>query len=169
MAPPKQPRMTPQQQAAALAAKIVKEVKNSAGLGLNAARFFLVARLKETLSVPAPRRLVRHPLGSYYVATTRATPLAPPRKLSGRARNSITSEMKGQWVAVVGTNVVSDPFRSRSTKYPKGFPYMKYHELASMGSRGGRHKWIEPTVVKYMKDLETIIGRSVRFNITGGP
>lgn len=169
MAPPKKPRLTPQQQAALLAAKIVKEVKNSAGLGLNAARLFLVARLKETLSVPAPRRLVHTPLGSYYVATTRATPLAPPRKLSGRARNSITSEMQGRWVAVVGTNVVSDPFRSRSSKYPKGFPYMKYHELFSMGKRAGRHKWIEPTVKKYIKDLETIIGRSVHFDITGSP
>ena len=77
-----------QQKMAMLAAKIAAQVEVSAGRGLNAARIFLTARVKEALSVPAPRTPVREgpqegqKKGAikYYRAVTPATVGAPPRK-----------------------------------------------------------------------------------------
>lgn len=73
--------MTPEQ--------VQREAERLVGRGLYAAGLFYMGRVKELLSVPAPRRLVKSRSGvSYYVATTPATPGAPPRKLSGRLRAS---------------------------------------------------------------------------------
>lgn len=77
--------------------QIARDAERLAGRGLLAGGTFLATRIKEVLSVPAPRRRViagprsrvRPPGTPYWVATTRATPGAPPRKLSGRLRASV--------------------------------------------------------------------------------
>lgn len=152
---------------ATLAAKIRDQVDRMAGRGLNAARIFMAGRIKETLSVPAPRRAVRLPVQpgqrkgaiSHYVAVTPATVGAPPRKLSSRLRTSVTSMMVTPKTAVVGTNARANPTR----KYPRGFKYDKYHELEQAGMPGsGQHKFIAPTVAQYKRDAALICGRAIR-------
>lgn len=151
---------------ALLAAKIARQVDTSAGKGLDAARRFMTARVKETMSVPAPRRAVRlPPVGgakrgaiSHYVATTPATAGAPIRKLSSRARTATTSKMLTPRTAVVGVNARANPTR----KWPRGFNYPKYHELELPGMVGsGRHKFIAPTVEKYKADAAKICGQAI--------
>lgn len=85
--------------------KLREQIERAAGRGVQAAAIFLVARVKEVLSVPAPRRLARTPRGAYHVATTPATPGAPPRKLSGKLRASINYAMEGPMRARVGTRI----------------------------------------------------------------
>lgn len=132
-----------------LAEKIAKQVEKAAGEGLNAARVFITSRVKETLSTPAPRRRFKSSSGDFsYVATTRATPGAPPRKLSGRLRSSIYSSMLTNKVAVIGANARSDG----------GYNYPKLLELAK-GNRA--HPFIRPTVYKYMKEIREIMGRQL--------
>ena len=46
------------------AAKVAAEVKRRAGQGLKAATIFLSSRIKEILSVPAPRVLVKPKFGA---------------------------------------------------------------------------------------------------------
>jgi len=157
-----------------LAEKIAKQVTRGAGKGLNAGRVFLAARIKEALSVPAPRRAVRGPpapgkrLGPIirYVATTPAMPGAPPRKLSGRLRTSVTSIMLNDLTAVVGTNASSEP----SSKYPLGFQYPAYHEIVGFGGfkRSGGHPFIAPTAKKWKGTLAVIIGRGAYTFIVSG-
>jgi hypothetical protein len=139
------------EQMALLAQKIREEVVRSAGKGLNAARIFLTSRIKEVVSVPAPRKRVTPPGGGipYYRATTPATVGAPPRKLSGRLRGSVTSEMKDELTAVVGCNARSD----------RGFNYPEFLEKVTPGSvRSGEHPFIKPTIHKHEQDLLTIVG-----------
>ncbi len=131
-----------------LAEKIKLEVVQAASAGLNAGRIFLAARIKETISVPAPRRQLA---SGKYVATVKAIAGAPIRKLSGRARQGVTSRMVGPGVAVVGVIAKSE----------LGFNYPKYHEVPQAGSGGGKHRFIEPTVKQYMAALKTIISSEV--------
>ncbi len=135
------------------AQQLAREIQESAGQGLNAARIFLAARVKETLSEPAPRKRVTPPGGvPYYRATTPATVGAPPRKLSGKLRQSVTSAMVSEKVAVVGTNVKSD----------KEFDYAAYHEGTLPSTvNGGKHPFLLPTAEKYWDALMTIIGNQV--------
>lgn len=74
--------------------KVLAEVERRLNRGLTAGANVLLNRIKEKLSVPAPRVLVTSKKGiPYYRATTRATPGAPPRKLSGRLRASGSYEV----------------------------------------------------------------------------
>ena len=51
--------------------------------GLEAGANVLLNKIKQKISVPAPRKLVMSKRGDvYYRATTKAAPGAPPRKLS---------------------------------------------------------------------------------------
>jgi len=132
--------------AIALAAKIAEQVRAGAGKGLNTFRVFLIARVKEELSVAAPRRRARaRDRTIYYVATTRAIPGAPPRKLSGRLRASVTSRMVSKTRAVIGTNV----------------KYGKYLELG----RRHPHKFFEPIARRHAADGAVMIGRAVKVEI----
>lgn len=143
-----------QQRMAALAYKIRREVILSAGKGLDYARVFLAARLKETMSVSAPRKRVTPAGGGipYYRATTPATVGAPIRKVSGKAQQSVTSLMVSPVKAVVGVNAKSE----------KGFNYPKFHEIATPGNvHSGQHKFMEPTVQKYERDLLVIVGEAI--------
>jgi phage gpG-like protein len=93
--------------------KLADEIRRALGRGLEAAAIFLAQRTKELISVPAPRVRIFGQRGNvegvkYYRAKTKATPGAPPRKLSGVLHASITWEKKadsGEIVARVGTNV----------------------------------------------------------------
>ncbi len=153
---------TPQEQAAELAAKIKRDVEAAAGKGLNAAIRFLASRVKETLSVPAPRRRVKARNGDiYYVATTKATPGAPPRMLSGRMRGSITSQMISALEGAVGSNaraptgVVAKALENLGAiEDAQGFNYPRYHEEHD-------HKFLEPTYEKHKADIAKIVGRPV--------
>lgn len=105
--------------------------------GIEPAAVFLENRAKEITSVPAPRKRVVSRRGvSYYRALTKATPGAPPRKLSGRGRASITHEMVNPLLARVGTNAV----------------HMAAHE------RGGLHKWLSVAAEKFRGALARIVG-----------
>jgi len=126
-------------------AEVQAEVKRVAGAGLEAGARFLANRLKEVLSVPAPRRRVvsgprsRNPGLIYYVATTKATPGAPPRKLSGRLRTSIAMDFDSAAnVARVGTNVK---------------PYPRWLEMETT------HKWLLVTLGNNLTNLAAIIGQ----------
>lgn len=102
---------------------------------------YLDAKLKEVLSVPAPSR--RSKTGRLY-ATTRATPGAPPRMLSGRLRASVAFEVDGdKWALRVGTNVV----------------YGRVHEDGRYpGSPGGgAHPWLRKTIAKEMPNIMRIL------------
>jgi hypothetical protein len=72
-----------------------EEINRLTFRGLTAASIFLANRVKELVSVPAPRRWVKPRRGGprYLVATTRATPGAPPRKLNGRLRADVTYDV----------------------------------------------------------------------------
>jgi len=120
-------------------AKIAEEVKRRASQGLKAATIFLSARVKEILSVPAPRRLVKPKHGApYYRATTPAAPGAPPRKLSGQLRRSIAWEMRqNETVGRVGTNMI----------------YAR--KLEAQG-----HRYLTLAVEMYQNDIKTIMGRA---------
>lgn len=151
------------QKLANIAAKVQAMVQRSIGKGLATATVFIVARTKEALSEPAPRVKVRvaGPKSgiSHYRAATRATPLAPPRKLSGRLRTGIMGKMLTPTRAVVGTNVRAMPSR----KYPGGFSYGKYHEVKQSGMPGsGKHQFIKPTVAKYIREIRAIVGRNIK-------
>lgn len=118
--------------------RIQAEVNRSLGRGIAAAAAFLTARVKEILSIPAPRKTVISGTGvRYYRAMTKAKPGAPPRKLSGRMRQSITFEVAPDGLSArVGTNLK---------------PYPKVHEL-------GKHPWLLRTVRMFRGALERIIG-----------
>lgn len=144
-----------------LKARIAEQLRKGANKGVEAAIRFLAARWKETLSVPAPRRAVRSApepgkkLGGilYYVATTKATPGAPPRKLSGRFRQSVTQKMLTPTVGIVGANARSD----------KNFNYPAHHELGKSGQwGGGLHQSLKPTVEANERNLRILVGAAVR-------
>lgn len=123
------------------AQEVDAEAKRLVNRGIEVAGRFLVNVLKEVLSVPAPRKILtnRKTGVRYYVATIRATPGAPPRKLSGRGRASIASEHdRVTGISRVGTNV----------------KYMARHEREN-------HPWLEITFVAQRGNIESIIGNEI--------
>lgn len=119
-------------------AEIQALVMKKAGKGVAAASYFYQGRVKEVISVPAPRKITYGAGGvKYYRATTKATPGAPPRKLSGRLRASIAVEIQGskmQTVGRIGTNVV----------------YSRKLEL-------GGHPYLVPTLQRYRGSIRAIV------------
>lgn len=147
--------MTNAERARRLAERIDQQVKRSAGKGLDAARIFLAARVKETINVPAPRRLVKSARGGrYYRATEPAIPGAPIRKVTGRAQQSVTSEISADGLkATVGLQARSD----------RGFNYPKHHERKGAGKHSGQHPFLLPTAMRWLGQLRTIIGQAIKF------
>ena len=143
--------------------RIAKELKAGANKGAEAAIRFLAARTRETLNVPAPKRIVRDAQGGilYHVATTPAIKGAPPRKLSGRMQKSVKTMMLTPFVAVMGLSARADKVRGSNDE--DGFNYPKFHELGKDERwGGGKHQFIRPTVIKWRKELERILGAAVR-------
>lgn len=134
------------------AERIAAAVKRGAGKGLAAAGLFLVARIKEALSVPAPkRRVVSHAGEIYYRATAPAVKGAPPRKVSGVMQRSVTLVKRGEDV------IISVP-----AKGEKGFSYPRYHEVKTPGQAGsGLHPYARVTARKYARELATIAGGAI--------
>lgn len=132
------PVMTPQQ--------VQAECQRLAGRGVHAAARTFTNLVKQLISVPAPRRIVTSRKGvRYYVATTKATPGAPPRKLSGRLRTSMATE----WDAATNT--------ARSGTNVK---YGRKHEQ-------GNHPFLIPTLDANLPQLAIVVGQEVQIT-TGG-
>lgn len=123
--------------------QIASEVERLAGRGLLAAGTFLQSRIKEKLSVPAPRKRVYRSDGSYYWrATTRATPGAPPRKVSGRLRASV---------------MVRQPSANRVQIGVFNLIYARPLETWM------NHKYLAPVMREELSNLDRIIGDTFRF------
>lgn len=105
---------------------------------LTAAAMMAANEIKDTLSVPAPRKTIKGRGGSrYYRAATPATPGEPPRKLSGRLRASISWGVdKINLRSWVGTNVVYGPV----------------HEH-------GAHPFVQASIARIRGNLRTLLGR----------
>jgi hypothetical protein len=136
------------QKAALLAAKITNEALKHAGKGLKTARIFLQARVKETLSVPAPRKKIPLAQGGGYRATKPAIPYAPPRKLSGKLRSGVS----GRTVSPVEEEII---VKAHSNK---GFDYARYHEVVGLGQGSGKHRYLKPTLDKWKGEVAMIAG-----------
>jgi hypothetical protein len=135
--------------------RIWTQIRRGAGKGLDAARPFIVSRIKEAMNVSAPKKRVRLPGGAfYYRATTPAEPLAPIRKVSGDAQRSVWGEVVGKLLIIRVTARSKD-----------GFPYPKYHEIVNPKNLGsGKHQFIKPTIAKYKTALKIIVGKSLRLD-----
>ena len=95
--------------------------------------------LKKIVSVPAPRK-VSKTTGRVYAAT-KATPGAPPRKLTGRGRAGIAYKVdKDELVATVGVNVF----------------YMPIQEFKL------NHKWVQPTMAAHGSKYERMLAGGLR-------
>jgi phage gpG-like protein len=110
------------------------DLRRRAERAVTAGSVELTAKVKEALSEPAPRKRVLSRRGVYYYrATERATRGAPPRKLSGRLRASVTRatlDTPDGPVGRVGTNVV----------------YARRHEL-------GTHPFLAPTLQRHAAEI----------------
>ncbi len=96
--------------------EVINQVNKAAQKGLKAAAIFLASRMKEAVSVPAPRGAWKsgtsygwgmHKTTNSYIALIKhGQPGMPPRKLSGRLRQTITWEVSSSGdTARVGTNL----------------------------------------------------------------
>lgn len=150
-----------EEKARLLAAKIAAEVTRGAGMGLNAARIFLTARVREAASVPAiPRysRIDKVTGEREWWTPTKAMPKVPLRRLSGRFRTSIQSYMETSTRAVIGSNARG----KKTVKYPDGFPYVLHHEIVDHAHpSSGQHQTFKPTYGRYRNDIVTIVGQNV--------
>src|SRR5678809_1713062 len=121
--------------------ELIQEIRRLEGRRLKRAGAVAARRMKYVLSVPAPRVRVLAKRGKYrgsyyYRATTPATPGAPPRKLSGRGRASVTYEVNEEQLTVrLGSNVI----------------YMARHER-------GNHKWARVALEQARIEIKAILG-----------
>ena len=119
------------------------------GQGLDAAGYVIRKLLQSTLGVQAPLNIgkpltmkqARSYRGFSIRALTKATPGAPPRRVSGRLQASITWQKVSEFAIRVGTDVF----------------YGKYLEY-------GNHPWLEKTILRYRRELEKIVG--ARLSVT---
>ncbi len=130
--------------------QVQKECDRLVGRGIETMARMYANLVRQTLSIPAPRRRAvagqrsRNPGTIYYVATTPATKGAPPRKLSGRLRASIAVDFNASInVARVGTNVI----------------YGRVHEE-------GDHAWLLPTLETNRMGLQQILGQEITSGVT---
>ncbi len=133
---------------------------------VKAACIYLTGEVKQVISVPAPRKRVQvntlfrsrtvsvtfnpatvtaTPMMAsrktiMYVATTRATPLAPPRKLSGNLRRHIMWEVRtvaDEVIGRVGSNVHYARRLEMDPKHP--------------------HKYLVPTLMSRLTQINAIL------------
>lgn len=149
--------------------RIADQLKRGAGKGVEAAVRFLSARIKEAVSVPAPKKAIRgvalpgKKLGPIvgYRATTPAVKGAPPRVVSNKLRSGVTHKMLTPQIGLVGVHARAEP----SKKYPEGFNYPEHLETSGDGLGDGEHPFVGPTVDKFRKELRTIVGIEVRMEL----
>lgn len=161
--------MNNQQILTRLAHKIFQEVSRGTDSSLTKVGTFLVARIKEILSTPAPRKTVVSKTGNVtYRAVTPATAGQPPRMLSGKLRSSIGSEItsiagdKSKKSIAITSNARGVP----SSKYPRGFPYPQHHETKDPTRPGsGLHPFVLPAIQKWKKGIASIIGQNIRVGL----
>jgi hypothetical protein len=117
---------------------LAEEIRANATRALVRTAIACTSDLKKILSVPAPRKVSKI-TGRVYAAT-KATPGAPPRKLTGRGRASVSYTVdKDKLVAVVGTNVI----------------YMPVQEFKL------NHKWVVPTMAANGTKYERLLAGGV--------
>ena len=152
-----------QQQAEKLAKQILQKVNKGLERGMDKVRYMLVAKIKQTLSVPAPREKVRPKSGPpYWRATTRAGKGAPPRLLSGALRRSVESARSNYQIEITASA------RSRPSKrYPRGIPYGKIHEAGRYGDKEGLHPFVVPAIKANMREVKKVLGQEVRIEVEG--
>lgn len=115
---------------------------------------YLESKLKEILNVPAPRRVAiagprsRHvPPGTrYFVATTPATPGAPPRKVSGFLQSHVTRKQIDENTWQVGV---------------WGVPYARRLEEEM------NHKYLAPTIEAEAENIARIVGQAIAVEFGG--
>jgi hypothetical protein len=135
-----------------LALRIAVQVNKRAATGAASVAIFFAARLKEIVSTPAPRKRVKDRSGNIsYRATVRAISGAPPRKLSGKLRQGITYSLQGGSGRKATGAVVGVKARSE-----RGYNYPRHLEDTD-------HSFVAPTVRKYRVEMNTIMGRAIRF------
>ena len=149
--------------------RVVADLMAAAGRGIAAAAIFLTERIKEFISVQAPRRIVDRVIGQQsgktlirrkYLAKTRATPGAPPRRLSGALRRKINWTMLASMVAarvgvfargeLIMIERENEVILQSKTGEEIG-RYARRHEY-------GNHPFIGPMIAAWMGELVTIIG-----------
>lgn len=131
--------------------RLRSDFQRSAGRGIEAAAIFLANRIREFLSVPAPRKITVGRDGvRYYRATTKATPGAPPRKLSGAMRRSVGWIILERRVAArVGVFGGKEMEHQRPGQVGQ---YARRHERTN-------HKFISVMMDLFQPQLEQIVGR----------
>ena len=148
--------------------------------GLKAAAIFLAARIKEFLTIAAPRKAVMIRGVIQYLASQKATRGAPPRKLSGHLRRSITYQVNAEGTeAKVGTNLEygrlqEEGFTIRAGQWipiPTDVQYKvrmgginkRLYKVrwikAKTNIKVGPHKYLVPTLVANWDRVADIIGR----------
>ena len=120
--------------------ELMEKVKADAVKALTRTAIACTNDLKQIVSTPAPRKVSKK-TGRVYAAT-KATPGAPPRKLTGRGRTSLAYKVaKDALEASVGTNVI----------------YMRKHEKNADGS-AGLHQYVEPVMTQNRAKYEKLLG-----------
>lgn len=142
------------EKAKAFAKKLRADLEAKKARGLKAAQIYLVGEIKQTLNVPAPKKMFRRADGSVgYRATTPAQLGAPPRKLSGDLQKGVSGTVEDDQIII---NVMAKAYPSK--RHPQGFNYAKYHEKVNPAQLGsGKHKYVEPTIDRCLKRMMAII------------
>lgn len=128
--------------------EVLSQVERALGRGIEAASIFLVARIKEYVSVPAPRANVIDPYDNKrrVIATVKAVAGDPPRKLTGDYRRKFTYQMSSNRLASrVGVNDVRARILEQGgVVTPKQKQFLRF--LEAVASSGGKRKYTARSV-----------------------
>jgi hypothetical protein len=122
-----------------LKAKLAKATDEAA----KKASAYLVARVKEVVSVPVP------------VPYRRAIYRKPPRRDTGNLLAKVSAR-----------RVAKGKFAIEANAKRRGFNYGRYHERRNPSQpMSGRHPFIRPTAIRYRDKLGQIAGETIRVEI----